>query len=78
MAQITINIPDAVLPRVINAFAAMYGYQATINGQPNPVTKPQFAKQKVIEYVRRVVADTEGGAAQVAAQAQANIDIALT
>jgi hypothetical protein len=71
MAQIQITIPDAVLPRVVDAFAATYGYQPTIDGAPNPETKAAFAKRQVIAFIKRTVADREAGAAADAARSTA-------
>lgn len=47
MATITINIPDAQVPRALEAFAETFGWTAAMG-----VTKAAFAKQKVAEYVK--------------------------
>lgn len=83
MAQITVTIPDAVLPRVLAAFAASYGYQATMpGGAPNPQTQAQFAKQKLADYVKAVVTAYEASQAAEGARTSAvntaNTDIAVT
>lgn len=76
MAQITITIPDAVLARVLDAFAAR-GYDAA-----GGLTKAQFAKQQVVGFIRGVVRSHEveqaiqSAAAQASATADA--DIALS
>jgi len=60
MAQITINIPDAIATRVINGFAKRYNHSSTLeNGDPNPETKAQFAKRKLIEFIKQAVRDAE-------------------
>jgi len=60
MTQITINIPDAVAPRVINGFAKRYNYATTLeDGSANPETKTQFAKRKILEFVKRAVREAE-------------------
>lgn len=60
MAQIVINIPDPVAPRVLNGFSSHYGYQATLdNGSPNPETKGQFAKRKLMEIIKHAVREAE-------------------
>lgn len=74
MAQLSITIPDAVAARVNNAFADAYGYQATINGQPNPQTKAQFAKARVIDFIRAVVRGQESNVASEAARVTAISD----
>lgn len=57
MAQITLNIPDAVAGRVLDAFAALYGWDP--NGS---LTKSQFAKLQIIANIKSVVRDAEGSA----------------
>jgi len=60
MAQITITIPDAIAPRVLNGFAKRYNYPITLeDGSPNPETKAQFAKRKVVEYIKHAVREAE-------------------
>ena len=82
MAQITINIPDAIAPRVLNGFATHYGYQPTINGEPNPQTKAQFAKAKLIEIIKAAVRATEvqdaSNAAATTAGGSVDSDIVLS
>jgi hypothetical protein len=77
MASISITIPDAVLSRVLDAFAARYGWESA-GGQ----TKAQFAKSRVIEFIRDVVraheATAVAEAARVAAVAAVNADIVLS
>lgn len=64
MAQITITVPDAALPRVLAAFATAYGYQATLpDGTANPQTQAQFAKQKLADHVKAVVTTHEANKA---------------
>jgi hypothetical protein len=58
MAQITINIPDAVLPRVINGLCDNNGY--TVG---SGLTRAQYAKKVVIDYIKGNVAALEGGTA---------------
>lgn len=76
MAQITITIPDAVVERVLDAFAVTYGYED--NGE----TRAQFAKRQVQEFIRRTVRDREAAIASheahLAAVADVDADIALT
>lgn len=67
MAQITIDIPAGVTPRVIDAIAARYGYQATVNGVANPETKGAFAKRMVVKWVKDIVREHEAALAQTSA-----------
>jgi hypothetical protein len=39
---------------IVAAFASQYGYQATINGEPNPQTSESFALAKIHEFVAQV------------------------
>lgn len=75
MAQLTITIPDAQTARVFDAFAAAYGYQATIDGQPNPQTRAQFARQKVIEFIKNTVKAQEAQAAADSARSAAAANV---
>jgi len=50
MASISINIPDAIAPRVLGAFAGMHNYDAA-----SGLTKAQFAKAIVAGYVKNTV-----------------------
>lgn len=65
MANITINIDDAQLTRVITALSAAFGYQELIETDPalppipNPETEGQFVRRKVIEQLKKIVLDQE-------------------
>lgn len=64
---VTINFAnDGMNARIRNAFATAYGYQDTINGQPNPETKAQFRDRKIKEYIKEVVRSVERQAALAA------------
>jgi hypothetical protein len=60
------NFLAADRARIANAFASAYGYQATINGQPNPQTKGDFAADQLVNYVKNIVLSEEAKAAVVA------------
>lgn len=77
MAQIVINIPDPVAPRVLLGFSSRYGYQATLdNGSPNPETRAQFAKRKLMELIKQAVREAEMETARnvAATTAAASVD----
>lgn len=87
MASIRLDFPDAVAPRIINAFARYYGYEPKIENEnfelvDNPETKQQFAKRKIAEYVMQVVTTVEGRDAGTIAQddavRKARTDITIT
>jgi len=62
MAQLNITFPDGVANRVLDAFAATFGYDPGLG-----VTKAQFAKQQVVEFIKETVKSHEAnGAAEVA------------
>jgi hypothetical protein len=70
MATISFDIPDSFLPRVTDAFASEYNYSATLpNGTANPVTKTQFAKAQIIEFVKQVTRNYEGNIAAASSRA---------
>lgn len=50
MAQIPINIPDAIVPEALDAWAAYWGY--TTNALPGE-SKAQFAKRMIQTHLRR-------------------------
>lgn len=52
--ELRIQIPDDKAPRVLAAFAAMFGYQDALNGTPPTQTEAQFAREKIKEYIRDV------------------------
>lgn len=71
MAQITIDIPDAIAQRVLETLARRFGYHETIRlpdgtTEPNPETKAHFVKRKIAELLKQLCVAQE---AQDAAQA---------
>ncbi len=54
MATISVNIPDAVLPRVLDAFATAYNYNAEKDG-----TKADFAQTQVARFITDIVSANE-------------------
>jgi hypothetical protein len=82
MANITISVPDAAMPRVVDAFTKQYNYQDTIPdpaniGQtlPNPETKAQFTQRMIRTHIKDTVAMYEGMAANQTAAQKARDDI---
>lgn len=71
MATITITVPNPVVPRINDAFAATYQYQSEIDGAPNPETKSQFTQRMIRKYVKEIVKAHEAHAAGEAARLQA-------
>jgi hypothetical protein len=45
-------------------------YKATINGQPNPETKAQFAKRMILNGVKAMVAQAEAATARKLADSE--------
>lgn len=70
MATITINIPDAQVSRVLEAFTEGFGWTAA-----SGMTKAAFAKAKVAEYVKET---TLGYERQKAAAALVDTAIDVT
>jgi hypothetical protein len=57
MGSITINYPDALGSRILNAFCEHHGYQSEIRAPdntivPNPETKLQFLKRKTAQFIK--------------------------
>jgi len=76
MATITINIPVDKEDAVLDAFAAFYSYQEFIGGSPNPQSKPAFAKEKIIDYMKQVYTSYQitSGSAAVKDEANTNAE----
>lgn len=75
MATISIDIPDAVQPRVLDAFATVYGRPEQIPDPndatktiSNPETKAQFARRMLKQHVRDVLTSHEASADAEAAR----------
>jgi hypothetical protein len=75
MARITIDFPDGVQSRIVDAFASVYGWSATIPGPtegsdpiPNPISRAQFVKYRVLHFIRGTVRAHEAQQAQETAR----------
>lgn len=55
MTDIILTIPNDKINLVVDAICVTRGYQETIDEEPNPETKPQFAKKVIGGYVRDIV-----------------------
>ena len=80
MAQMTLTIPDPVAPRILAGFTGEHKYQETIddgegNVIPNPESKFNFTKRKIMEYVLACVASFEKNQAGKAARDAAATDL---
>lgn len=81
MAQVTFTIPNEIVTRVLDGIAYANGYQDEIDGQPNPESKPDFArrmirtymKQCVVSYEARVAGEAAADAARQAAEGEIEI-----
>lgn len=83
MAQIILNIPDAVLPRVVDAVASNNGYPSFVNDAqgkliPNPQTKGQFTKQHIVNYLKQQVTQHESVTAVTGVENSVKTDISIT
>lgn len=58
MATISVTIPDAVLPRVLDAFATAYNYNAEKDG-----TKTAFAQAQVARFITEIIRANEADVA---------------
>ena len=73
--NLSVTVPDAQATAILNDFCMYNGYQETINGQPNPQTKAQFAKSVVISFVRESIKAQRATAAAQAASAVVIADV---
>lgn len=74
MPTVSITLSASATAEVNDAFAALYGYRATIDGQPNPESKAQFTKRKIIEFIKERVITYRKQVA-LATVNSANVDI---
>ena len=58
-----IDIPDAQAPRILDALASYYGYNAERDG-----SKAQFVRQCLTNYIKAIVSDVEGESAAQSAR----------
>jgi len=83
MTTITLTIPNPVTARVLDGFASHYGYKTILmDGSPNPETKGQFAKRKLLEIIKEAVRaaeiETARNAAAELAATSVDTDIELS
>lgn len=51
--QLTITIPDTQSARVVTALSELEGWKATLaDGTPNPETRAQAAKRRIIDSIK--------------------------
>lgn len=82
MAEVTFVIPNGILDRVLDGVAYANNYQDTIGGEPNPESKPEFARRMIRNYIKDCViayeaaqaGDSAASAARVAAESEIAID----
>lgn len=82
MANITIQIPDAQMQNVVDAYTKQFGYQDTTPDPanpggtiPNPETKQQFVQRMIRNSIKETVAGYQGMAANLAAAQKARDDL---
>lgn len=87
MAQLIINVDDAIAPRVLDSFARATGWTDTIDDGtgvqvPNPESKLAYSKRMLRIYIKRAIiqweAEQAGFAAERAATQDAEATIILT
>jgi hypothetical protein len=64
MPTISFEMSAEHLTRLVNALCESHGYQATIDGQPNPETKAVFAKKIAANILRNIVRQWENDKAR--------------
>ena len=79
MAVITFTIPDAVVQRVLDAYATTFSYSPILmDGTTNPETKAAFTKRMITNQIKGIVKASEGGAANTTAQNNVETQIPIT
>ncbi len=58
-AALTANFNATQRNRIVDAYANEFGYQATIDGQPNPQSKTDFAVERMVSGIQGVVRNKE-------------------
>lgn len=78
MAIISATVADAEFQRVVDAFAGAFSYSPTLpNGDPNPQTKVQFFRAKVLQLIKDVVVRYEARVAAEDAKATAEASASM-
>lgn len=66
MPTITFTLSGADLARAVDALGTRWGYQAIIDGQPNPQSQGEFVRQRIARWIRQEVHAHELATAQAA------------
>lgn len=66
MPTITFTLSAADQQRMVDALSVRFGYQALINGNPNPQTAGEFVRQQIIQWTRGQVREHELNTARAA------------
>ena len=76
MTTITITFSTATTNRVIDGICNRFNYPPLLeNGSPNSESKSQFAKRKVLEFVKNSIREAELQTAEGVARATVNASI---
>jgi hypothetical protein len=59
MARITLDVPDALAPRVSAAFMATFNYDEEIDGEPTAANRLRFVEKHLKRYLRDVTLQHE-------------------
>jgi hypothetical protein len=70
--NITVTVPDDMAQEVQAAYAAMFGYETEVDGQPNPTNLDDF----VVQCIQSQIAGTYSQYRMNQAQTQAAADAA--
>ena len=57
------TVDETLLPRIFDGVAGYFGYQDTIDGEPNPETKAQYGRRKLRRMVIGMIKKHERQAA---------------
>ena len=69
--KLTLDIPDGVVDRVVEAIAKKYRYDELEATQPNPISKQQFFRRTIIRLIKQAVKENEADIAREIATQEA-------
>jgi hypothetical protein len=70
MPTISLTLSDKALGELVDALCEFYGYQAEIDGQPNPEARAHFARRMLLNWMKEHVLRYRRRMAEIAASGE--------